>query len=48
MLIILPKAGARANYILNIAKAMQLNNRNSPTLFNTERKGESRLNSSYY
>lgn len=45
MLIVFSKAGARANYILNIAKAVQLNNRISPTLFNTERKGESRLNS---
>lgn len=39
------KEDIRVNHILNIAKAVQLNNRISPTLFNTERKGESRLNS---
>lgn len=44
MLTVFSKVGARANYILNIAKAVQLNNRISPTLSNTERKGESRLN----
>lgn len=39
MLIVFSKAGARANHILNIAKAVQLNNEISPTLFNTERLG---------
>lgn len=33
------KVDARANYISNIAKAMQLNKKTSPTLFSTERLG---------
>ncbi len=44
MLIVFPKLGVKANHILNIAKAVQLNNEISPTLFNTERLGNFSLN----
>ena len=48
MLNVFSKAGARANHILNVAIATQLNKEILPTLFNTERLSDFDLNSCWF